>query len=355
MKKICIVVGTRPEITKLSPLIRALNKNIYCLLHTGQHYSYNMDKVFFDEMNIKEPEIKLNTISTGHQGKQTAEMIEKIEQNLTKNDFSGLIVLGDTNSGLAGALVAAKLGIPVIHIEAGMRSYNRRMPEEINRVVMDHISDYLFVPSVAQRKILYSEGIRKGVYIVGDVSYDSLKDNILIARKKSYILDKLQLKKRDYYLLTLHRKENVDDKKRLAKLISGITSINGKIIYPIHPRTKNNLELFNLFDNLKKSNVELIEPLGYLDMLNLEENAKKILTDSGGVQKEAYYLGIPCITLRMETEWIDTLKCHRNILVGSDKNKLLKAVMTKPVYKKVYLKKSPTKIIISNLKSLKLI
>ena len=220
MEKICIIAGTRPEIVKFSPLLRLMPEKDYYLIHTGQHYSYNMDRIFFEQLELKEPEFKLHIPHTPHQGKQTAKILEGIEKVLLNIDCSCVIVLGDTNSGLAGALAASKLELPIIHIEAGVRSYNRKMPEEINRIIIDHISTYLFVPSVVQRKILRSEGIQNGVYVVGDISYDAVNDNIKIARKKSHILQKLGLEKRNYYLLTLHRKENVDNKEKLYKILT---------------------------------------------------------------------------------------------------------------------------------------
>jgi len=352
MKQIMIVTGTRPDTIKLSPLLRNILRPSYLLVHTGQHYSYEMDRIFFDEMNLGEPDIKLNTPPIELQGKQVSYMIEHIEEHLLDKDISAVMVLGDTNSAFAGAFAAVKLDIPVIHVESGMRSYNRAMPEEINRILIDHISDYLFAPTSVQKKILYNEGIRENVYVSGDITWDAIKENITIAYDKSRILENIGLKRREYYLLTLHRKENADNKKRLESILSALRNIRSPVVFPIHPRTRKNIGRFGLQNLLQRENIKLIDPVGYLDMLMLEENSIKILTDSGGIQKEAYYLGVPCITLRGETEWTETLKDGRNVLVGADPQKLMAELQREPVYKKISPGLSPKKIIISRLSKL---
>ncbi|ADG13859.1 non-hydrolyzing UDP-N-acetylglucosamine 2-epimerase [Methanocaldococcus infernus] len=323
---ISIVLGTRPEIIKLSPIVRALDEIEYFIVHTNQHYSENMDRVFFEELNLPEPKYNLN-VGSGNHGEQTGKMLINIEKVLLKEKPKVVIVQGDTNSTLSGALAASKLHIRVAHVEAGLRSYDKRMPEEINRILTDHISDYLFAPTEIAKENLIKEGIEENkIFVVGNTIVDATLQNLKIAEKviKDFDLE-------DYFLLTLHRAENVDNRERLKKIVEGILEVSEvyekDIIFPIHPRTKKKLKEFNLFDKLKDNErIKIINPVGYLKFLMLEKNAELILTDSGGVQEEACILKVPCITLRDNTERPETIKVGANILVGANKEKLIKAI-----------------------------
>ena len=331
--KLSIILGTRPEIIKLSPIIRALEKtNVdWHIIHTNQHYSENMDKIFFKELNLPNPKYNLN-IGSGTHGEQTGKMLIKIEKVLLKEKPDVVIVQGDTNTVLAGALVASKLKIDIAHVEAGLRSFDRTMPEEINRVLTDHLSSYLFAPTEIAKNNLLREGIDKEkIFVVGNTIVDATLQNLKIAEKNIDVKDFLNGIDNNYFLLTLHRAENVDNKNRLKEIIDALFEMieiyKKPIIFPIHPRTKNRLKEFNLFERLKSNkNIEIIEPVGYLEFLMLEKNAELILTDSGGVQEEACILKVPCITLRDNTERPETVEVGANILVGSDKNKLIEAV-----------------------------
>ena len=331
--KHAIILGTRPEIIKFSPLIREFEKrNInYILIHTGQHYSYEMDKVFFEELELPEPNYKLDTgLKSKTHAEQTGYMLIEIEKILIKERPKNIIVLGDTNTTLAGALAARKLNfIKITHIEAGLRSFNWEMPEEINRIIVDHISDILLAPTEIAKQNLIREGIQENkIYVVGNIIVDAVKQNLEIAKRKSNILKELGLKKEKYFLLTLHRSENVDHKDRLENILKGIKLIKDNfpeydIIFPIHPRTKRRIEEFNLKEYL--NNIRLIDPVGYLDFLMLEANASLILTDSGGVQEEACILRVPTVTLRTETERPETVEIGANIVSGRDPNNILKS------------------------------
>jgi UDP-N-acetylglucosamine 2-epimerase (non-hydrolysing) len=331
--KISIILGTRPEIIKLSPIIRILEKTSedWHIIHTNQHYSENMDKIFFKELNLPNPKYNLN-IGSGTHGEQTGKMLIKIEKVLLKEKPDVVIVQGDTNTVLAGALVASKLKIDIAHVEAGLRSFDRTMPEEINRVLTDHLSSYLFAPTEIAKNNLLREGIDKEkIFVVGNTIVDATLQNLKIAEKNIDVKDFLNGIDNNYFLLTLHRAENVDNKNRLKEIIDALFEMieiyKKPIIFPIHPRTKNRLKEFNLFERLKSNkNIEIIEPVGYLEFLMLEKNAELILTDSGGVQEEACILKVPCITLRDNTERPETVEVGANILVGSDKNKLIEAV-----------------------------
>jgi len=321
--KICIILGTRPEIIKISPIIRYLEKENkdYFIIHTNQHYDKNMDFLFFKDLDLPKQKYNLNVGSASH-GKQTGLMLEKIEEILIKENPSLVLVEGDTNTVLAGALAASKLGIKIGHVEAGLRSYDRTMPEEINRILTDHLSDYLFCPTEIQKKNLIKEGIDENkIFITGNTIVDAVFQNQEIAKNKSDIINKLKLE--NYFLVTAHRPANVDDKENLNKLFELLEAVhnkyNHKIIYPIHPRTLNNLKKFNITNN----NINLIEPLGYIDFLVLMKNSKLILTDSGGIQEEACILNIPCLTLRENTERPETINVGANILIGLEKEKAL--------------------------------
>lgn len=311
------MVGARPEFIQCAPVIREVTKKHQIqLIHTGQHYDYFVNNIIYDELKIPNPDINLGVGSSSH-GIQTGEMMKKLDKYLSSNTPSLILVFGDTNSTLAGALVGVKKHIMVCHIESGMRSYDRTMPEEINRVLVDHCSDVLFCSTKTAIFNLKKEGLVNNVYLSGDVSIDSLRFNKKIAEKKSNILNELDLEIKDYYLITLHRAGNTDNKNTLKRIITGIQKIKGEKIFPLHPRTEKRLKQFGLYDALSQ-NVKITNPLGYFDFIKLMENSKKIITDSGGIQKEAYILKIPCITIRKNTEWVDTVKDGWNVLVGDD-------------------------------------
>lgn len=322
--KIVTIIGARPQFIKAAPVSRALRKNnTEILVHTGQHYDHNMSEIFFNELNIPKPDYNLE-VGSGNHGKQTGEMLAKIEEVLLKEKPDWVLIYGDTNSTVAGSLAASKLHIPVAHVEAGLRSFNRKMPEEINRVVADHLSTLLFPPTETAVNHLRNEGITENVYNVGDVMLDATLYNLKIAEEKSTILDKLNLKSNDFFLATIHRAENTDIKENLENIFTAFSKVNKKVVLPLHPRTVNKLKTHNLSSLLNHSNIQVIEPVGYLDMITLEKNANKILTDSGGVQKEAYFMKTPCITLRTETEWVETVESGWNVIVNTDVDKILK-------------------------------
>lgn len=321
-KNIVTIVGARPQFIKAAPVSRALFRDFHeILIHTGQHYDYGMSEIFFKEMEMRPADFNLGA-GGGTHGEQTGKMLMELEKKLVAVRADCVLVYGDTNSTLAGALAASKAGIPLAHVESGLRSFNRSMPEEINRVVTDHVSDILFCPTNVAVENLTKEGITSGVYQVGDVMYDALLRNLLLARKHSQILTRLELEKGEYALATVHRAANTDDPRRLMSLLDALGSLPTRVMFPVHPRTR------GLIDKLgwnPSANIFLIEPLGYFDILTLQENANCILTDSGGMQKEAYLLGVRCITLREETEWVETVSSGWNKLVGVDKSAILDA------------------------------
>jgi UDP-GlcNAc3NAcA epimerase len=324
--KIVSIVGARPQFIKCAPVsARLRQEHEEILVHTGQHYDPEMSDIFFEDLQIPRPDYHLD-VGSGSHGKQTAAILEKTENVLVKEMPDFVIVYGDTNSTLAGAIAAAKLHIPVAHVEAGLRSFDRTMPEEINRVVTDHVADLLLCPTQTASDNLAKEGITRGVHLVGDVMVDALKRNVIIAEKKSRIINQLGLKKGHYVVATVHRPANTDDKKNLTAIIDAFRESGETVVFPVHPRTRKYLHEYGLWDSLT-GNILCIEPLGYIDMLHLMKHAKKILTDSGGIQKEAYVLGIPCITMRENTEWIETLIGGWNFLVGADKHKILAALL----------------------------
>lgn len=337
--KVLTLVGARPQFIKAAPVSRELRKeNKEILVHTGQHYDDNMSAVFFDELNIPKPDYNLGVGSASH-GKQTADMLVSIEKLILNEEPDWIIVYGDTNSTIAGSLAASKLNIPIMHIEAGLRSYNKKMPEEVNRILTDNISTILSCPTKTAVKNLIDEGFnnvyKNGellededdkkiefntnkplVINTGDVMYDAVLYNRKLAENQSDILNEFNLKSADYYLATVHRAENTDNKNHIKNIFDKFIELPKKVILPIHPRTKNKLKEYELEYLLDNKNIRIIDPVGYLDMISLVSNADKVLTDSGGVQKEAFMLGTPCITLRDETEWVETVEYGRNILVG---------------------------------------
>ena len=336
-RSICIatVVGARPQFIKAAAVSRAVARHNVSgpevkiserIVHTGQHYDENMSKVFFEELRVPEPDYNLG-VGSGTHAEQTGQMLRLLEKTLIKEKPDLVLIYGDTNSTLAGALAAAKLQIPVAHVEAGLRSFNRSMPEEINRILADRISSLLFCPTDTAVKNLADEGMTQGVYQVGDVMYDCA----LYYRQKAHkieaeILEKLGIRQKSYFLTTIHRAGNTDDTARLKgifRALSEISSTGSPVILPLHPRTKKIIARLDL--NLSE-NIRIIPPVPYLEMAALEANAKVILTDSGGVQKEAYMFSVPCVTLRDETEWVETVKAGWNRLAGADSAKIIEAV-----------------------------
>jgi len=346
--KIVTIVGARPQFIKMAVVSRAIKNNNLnnkdnineVRVHTGQHYDKNMSDIFFEELDIPKPDYNLNIGSSSH-GKQTGEMLIKIEEVILKEEPDYVMVYGDTNSTLAGALVASKLHIPVIHIEAGLRSFNMNMPEEQNRILTDHISTFLFCPTESAVENLNKENIfdgkqlsRKKITVAnsGDVMFDAINYYKEIAKhNKLSIFSSLDIPK-NYLLATVHRAENTDNKEKLINIFHALSKIDTTIVLSLHPRTKKYISDYGIKIS---DNIKLIEPIGYLDMICLEDNAKGIITDSGGVQKEAYFLKVPCFTLRNETEWIETLNNNCNILISEDNILQLSDIVNKN-YNRVY-------------------
>jgi UDP-GlcNAc3NAcA epimerase len=323
MMKVASVVGARPQFIKAAPLDRELRKeHQHVLIHTGQHYDYTMSAVFFDELGIPEPHYNLGVGSASH-GKQTGEMLAGIEETLIGEQPHCVVVYGDTNSTLAGALAAAKLHLPVAHVEAGLRSFNRTMPEEINRVLTDHVADLLFCPTETAVGNLAREGITEGVHHVGDVMYDAVLQGMDAVDSSSHLPESLGLPSGGYLLATVHRASNTDDPVNLSGILEALNEAEETIIFPAHPRTRQAIERIGFRPT---SHLRVLEPVSYLEMLNLEKNARLVLTDSGGVQKEAFFFSVPCVTLREETEWVETVQAGWNTLVGADKTRILEAV-----------------------------
>ncbi len=323
--KVVSIVGARPQFIKCAPVSRVLRaRATEVLVHTGQHYDDNMSEVFFRQLAIPRPDHNL-AVGSGAHGSQTARMLEGIEAIVQQERPDWVLVYGDTNSTLAGALAAAKLHVPVAHVEAGLRSFNRRMPEEINRVLTDHVSALLFCPTPVAVDNLAREGISRGVHLVGDVMYEALLYNARIAEKNSRVLADLRVQPAKYFLATIHRAENTDDPGRLGAIVRALREISReyRVLWPVHPRTRH---ILARGDGLPAADhLTLLEPLSYLDMLQLEKHARGILTDSGGVQKEACWLEVPCVTLRDETEWLETVESGWNVLVGADTQRIVQA------------------------------
>ena len=314
--RILSVVGARPQFIKAAPVQRALQARGHEVVqvHTGQHYDDNMSGVFYRELGIPEPDVHLG-VGSGSHAQQTAAMFERLEPVMTEARPDCVVIYGDTNTTLAAAVVAAKLAVPVAHIEAGLRSFNRAMPEEQNRVVADHLSAILFCPTDTAVRNLAAEGITKGVHLVGDVMAEALGDAAIRARTESTVLARLGLPDRGYVLATVHRAENTNDPARLAGVLSALNALGERVVFPMHPRTRQAVAGTGW---TPAADVMVVEPMGYLDMVQLEASARVVLTDSGGVQKEAFWLGVPCVTMRDETEWVETLAGGRNVLAGSD-------------------------------------
>jgi UDP-GlcNAc3NAcA epimerase len=316
------VVGARPQFVKLSPVSRAMKQARLQIddriVHTGQHYDDSMSKVFFEELDIPPPTVNFG-VGSGPQGRQTARMLESIEGYLSEARPDAVIVYGDTNSTLAGALAAAKLHIPVAHVEAGLRSFNRRMPEELNRIATDHLSDILFAPTSTAVENLATEGLRARTLLTGDVMYDAVLFYAEVARSRSRIARDLDIAAGEYGIATIHRAENTtpDELATLLQAINDAAERFGRIIFPMHPRTTAILQS-DLTAWRPAANLVVTGPLGYLDMLALIQGANWVLTDSGGLQKEAFFLNCPCVTLRNETEWVETLQGQANSIAGSD-------------------------------------
>jgi len=309
------VVGARPNFIKLAIVYPGFNSSNQLIVHTGQHYDYELSKIFFKELNIPEPDYNLN-VGSGPHGYQVGEMLKRCEGILVKEGPSLVIVYGDTNSTLAGALAAVKLGIPVVHVEAGLRCGLRYMAEEINRVLVDHMSELLFAPTGTAVRNLHAEGIREGVYLTGDVMLD------LFLRHR----DRFSVKNEDFILATVHRAENVDNPLRLRAILEALIECGERVVFPMHPRTRRRIGEFGFGWFFEAKNVEVLKPLGYVEFLGLMAGAGKVVTDSGGVQKEAFFMGKPCITLREVTEWVETVEQGWNILVGADKVKIVDAI-----------------------------
>jgi UDP-N-acetylglucosamine 2-epimerase (non-hydrolysing) len=326
---IAIILGTRPEIIKMAPIIRECEHRAldYFVLHTGQHYSHQMDSIFFEQLELPAARYNLDVGSASH-AEQTGKIMAGVETVLIDERTEVVLVQGDTNTVLAGALAASKLHIKVGHVEAGLRSYDRSMPEEINRVVADHISDYLFAPTENSRENLRKEGIaEEKIHVTGNTIVDSVYQNLEIAKRKVNVLADLGLKSKEYFLVTAHRQENVDSRERLGEILKGLELVSREfslpVVFPVHPRTRKMAAEFGFeFDSIRA-----IEPLGFLEFLQLEANARMALTDSGGVQEETCILGVPCVTLRENTERPETVDVGANMLAGTGSDKIMNCAM----------------------------
>ena len=318
--KILSIVGARPEFIQAASVSRALrSRHQEILVHTGQHYDYLMSQTFFDELALPRPDYNLE-VGSGSHAAQTGQMLVRLEGVMQKERPNLVVVRGDTNSTLAGALTASKLGLPIAHIEAGERSFDRRAPEEINRLVADRLAQLHLCASHTAIDHLDAEGIRLSAYWTGDVMLDATIANLPVANERSTVLERLQLTPGAYTLATVHRASNTDDRERLRRILDALNAMTEVVVFPVHPRTCAALRDLPM---QWASHVKLVDPVGYLDMLVLEQHARLIATDSGGVQREAYFLGVPCLTLREETEWTETVSAGWNILVGADPDRIL--------------------------------
>jgi UDP-GlcNAc3NAcA epimerase len=321
------IIGARPQFIKAAVVSRAMRLRpqeiTEIIVHTGQHFDTNMSDIFFEELDIPKPDYHLG-VGGGTHAQNTGRMMEKIEEVLLKEKPAFVLVYGDTDSTLAGTLASVKLHIPVAHVEAGLRSFNRKMPEEINRVLTDHASDILFTPTITAVNNLAKEGIApEKIKQVGDVMYDAALFYGNKVEQSNNIISQLGISQKQYALVTIHRAENVDDQWRLRSILKGLQEYDKRIVWPLHPRTKKMLESFDI---PVPKNILIIDPLGYLDMIMLEKHAALIATDSGGVQKEAYFHKVPCITMRDETEWIELVACGANVITGADTEKIIAAL-----------------------------
>jgi UDP-N-acetylglucosamine 2-epimerase len=333
------IVGARPQFIKAAPVSLAIQRSNQThekiedvIVHTGQHYDENMSDIFFKQLSIPEPAYNLH-VGSGTHAEQTGLMLKKIEEVLLAEKPDMILVYGDTNSTLAGALAASKLSVPLAHVEAGLRSFNRKMPEEINRIVTDRLSDILFCPTKNAVDLLKAEGISRNVHLTGDVMYDAALIFSEIAEKNSAIMRQLSLEPKSFFLATIHRAENTDDPAILKSLIRGLSSIEKPVILPAHPRLRAKMKEHRVGD--LPGQIRIIDPVSFLDMIRLEKYAAMVLTDSGGVQKEAYFYKTPCITLRNETEWIETLENQCNVLAGCDP-KLIKISAARTIPETAY-------------------
>ena len=335
------IVGARPQFVKLAPVSRAMRQARRSIddriVHTGQHYDAAMSRVFFEELELPPPSVNLG-VGSGSHGRQTARMLEALEEYLTVQRPDAVVVYGDTNSTLAGALAAAKLHIPVAHVEAGLRSFNRRMPEELNRIMTDHLADGLFAPTSTAMNNLSVEGLQSRAVLTGDVMYDAVLHNAERARARSGILRDLRLEPGAYGIATIHRAENTiaGELEVLLRALNEAASTFGRIVFPMHPRTAEVLRT-QVPNWQPAGNLSVTGPLGYFDMLALVQRARWVLTDSGGLQKEAYFLGCPCITLRAETEWTETLQDDANCIAGSDGARLMELLQQRELARRSFM------------------
>lgn len=320
--KIATIFGTRPQFIKCASLSKELRKHFTeILINTGQHYDYNLSSVFAEELGIPDPDYNLG-IGSKNPGRQTGEMLSAVEDILLDERPDLVIVLGDTNSTLAGALAASKLHFRIAHVEAGVRSFDKMMPEEINRILTDHMSDLLFAPTLQASRNLSVEGIIKGVHTVGDVMVDSVLANLAVARKQSNVLERLGLTERGYLVATVHRACNTENVENIMNILNALGRSQRTVVFPMHPRTRSCMVKNGILSRMP-SNIHAVDPLGYLDMLRLVSEAEKVVTDSGGVQLEAYTMRVPCVTVRDTTEWPETIEDGWNVLVHADQERIL--------------------------------